>query len=79
MMEGDGGASLLEQLVEMENAKSVFRAYAFPYMTTELTVLTHAMVTRVTFEGSGQQEWRFSHGSKTIVSSGTEVGCRAIS
>jgi choline dehydrogenase-like flavoprotein len=51
MMEGAGGCSILD--VRLRNGKrpSVFRSYTFPYMDRpNLTVLTHALVTRVTFE-----------------------------
>jgi choline dehydrogenase len=75
MMEGDGGASLLEQLVRDGKRQSVFRAYAFPYMDRpNLTVLTHAMVTRVTFEGKRATGVEIFHGSKTNrIGAGTEV------
>ena len=52
MMEGDGGASLLDLRVRDGKRQSVFRSYTFPYMDRpNLTVLTHALVTRVTFQG----------------------------
>ena len=52
MMEGDGGASLLDLRVRDGKRQSVFRSYTFPYMDQQnLTVLTHALVTRVTFQG----------------------------
>ena len=66
MMEGDGGASLLELLVRDGKRQSVFRAYAFPYMDRpNLTVLTHATVTRVTFEGKGATGVEIVYDSKT--------------
>jgi choline dehydrogenase len=52
MMEGEGGASLFDMLVREGKRQSVFRDYAFPVMDQpNLTVLTHALVTRLTFEG----------------------------
>jgi choline dehydrogenase len=52
MMEGDGGASILDLRVRDGKRLSVFRSYTFPYMNRpNLTVLTHALVSRVTFEG----------------------------
>jgi choline dehydrogenase len=52
MMEGDGGASLLDLRVRDGKRLSVFRTYTFPYMDRpNLTVLTHALVTKLTLEG----------------------------
>src|ERR1700719_3473683 len=52
MMEGDGGASILDLRVHDGKHLSVFRTYAFPYMDRpNLTVLTHALVTKLTLEG----------------------------
>jgi choline dehydrogenase len=52
MMEGDGGASILDLRVRDGKRQSVFRSYTFPYMDRpNLTVLTSALVTRLTFEG----------------------------
>ena len=52
MMEGDGGASIVDLNVQDGRRRSIFRAYAFPYMDRpNLTVLTQALVTRVTIEG----------------------------
>ncbi len=52
MMEAVRGASISDVLVRGGQRRSVFRAYAFPYMDRpNLTVLTDALVTRVTFEG----------------------------
>src|SRR5260221_5727794 len=52
MMEADGGASILDLRVRDGKRLSVFRSYTFPYMDRpNLTVLTHALVSRVTFEG----------------------------
>jgi len=52
MMEGEGGASIIDVRVRDDKRQSIFRAYTFPYMDRpNLTVLSHALVTRVTFEG----------------------------
>src|SRR6266403_270773 len=52
MMEADGGASILDLRVRDGKRLSVFRSYTFPYMDRpNLTVLTHALVSRLTFEG----------------------------
>jgi choline dehydrogenase len=53
MMEGGGGAALFDMLVREGKRQSVFRSYTFPVMDQpNLTVLTHALVTRLTFEGN---------------------------
>ena len=52
MMESDGGASIADLNVQDGRRRSIFRAYTFPYMDRpNLTVLTQALVTRVTTEG----------------------------
>ena len=52
MMEGDGGASIADLNVQDGRRRSIFRAYTFPLMDRpNLTVLTQALVTRVTIEG----------------------------
>jgi choline dehydrogenase len=52
LMEGDGGASILDLRVRDGKRLSVFRTYAFPYMDRpNLTVLTHALVTKLTLKG----------------------------
>src|SRR5580704_3123930 len=52
MMEGAGGCSIVDLRVRDGKRESVFRSYTFPYMDRpNLTVLTHALVTRITFEG----------------------------
>jgi choline dehydrogenase len=51
MMEGDGGAAILDLLVRDGQRLSAFRCYTFPRMDQpNLTVLTRALVTRVTFD-----------------------------
>jgi choline dehydrogenase len=52
LMECDGGASITDLRVRDGKRLSVFRAYVFPYMDRpNLTVLTHALVTKLTLEG----------------------------
>jgi choline dehydrogenase len=52
MMEGAGGASIIDVRVRDGKRLSVFRSYVFPYMDRpNLTVLTHALVTRLTLQG----------------------------
>jgi choline dehydrogenase len=52
MMEGAGGCSILDVRLRDGKRQSVFRSYTFPYMDRpNLTVLTHALVTRITFAG----------------------------
>jgi choline dehydrogenase len=52
MMEGEGGASISDVRLRDGKRQSVFRSYTFPYMDRpNLTVLSHALVTRLTFEG----------------------------
>ena len=51
MMEGEGGASIMDLIVRDGKRQSVFRAYAFPYMDRpNLTVLTNALVTKLVLE-----------------------------
>jgi len=52
MMEGAGGASIIDVRIRDGKRLSVFRSYVFPWMDRpNLTVLTHALVTRLTFRG----------------------------
>jgi choline dehydrogenase len=51
-MEGGGGASIIDVLVRAGKRLSIFRTYVFPYMDRpNLTVLPHALVTKLTLEG----------------------------
>src|SRR5262249_39846565 len=51
MMEAGGGASVPDMRIRDRKRQSVFRSYVFPYMDRpNLTVLPHALVTRLTFE-----------------------------
>jgi choline dehydrogenase len=52
MMEGDGGSSVADVRIRNGQRLSLFRTYTYPYMDRpNLTVLTQALVTRVTIEG----------------------------
>ncbi|HWZ59369.1 MAG TPA: GMC family oxidoreductase N-terminal domain-containing protein, partial [Gemmatimonadaceae bacterium] len=52
MMEGDGGAAIADVRLRDGQRLSAFRTYAYPYMIhPNLTVLTSALVTRLTFDG----------------------------
>jgi choline dehydrogenase len=53
MMEGDGGTSIIDLRARDGYRQSVFRSYVFPFMDRpNLTVLTGALVTRLTFDRS---------------------------
>lgn len=52
MMEGHGGVSIMDVRARAGKRQSVFRSYTFPSMDQpNLTVLTHALVTRLLLEG----------------------------
>jgi choline dehydrogenase len=75
MMEGAGGSSILDLRVRDGKRQSVFRSYTFPYMDRpNLTVLTHALVTRITFEGKRATGVECIYNGKTHrISAGHEV------
>jgi choline dehydrogenase-like flavoprotein len=75
MMEGKGGASITDVRGRAGKRQSVFHSYAFPYMDRpNLTVLTHALVTRLTFEGKRATGVEISYEGKTHrVGAGLEV------
>jgi choline dehydrogenase len=51
IMEANGGASVPDMGIRDGKRQSIFRSYVFPYMDRpNLTVLPHALVTRLTFE-----------------------------
>jgi choline dehydrogenase len=53
LMENPGGAALGEYLIIDGKRQSIFRSYAYPYMDRpNLTVLTHALVTRILLSGT---------------------------
>jgi choline dehydrogenase len=75
MMEGEGGASIIELLVRDGRRQSVFRAYTLPYMDRpNLAVLTQALVTRVTFKGKRATGVEITYDSKIHrIAAGLEV------
>src|SRR5262245_64102352 len=75
MMEADGGASILDLRVRNGKRQSVFRSYTFPYMDRpNLTVLTRALVTRLTFDGKRATGVEFSYdGSAHRIAAALEV------
>jgi len=75
MMEGAGGSSILDVRLRDGKRQSVFRSYTYPYMDRpNLTVLTHALVTRITFEGKRATGVECIYNRKTHrISAGLEV------
>jgi choline dehydrogenase len=75
LMEGAGGASLTDLRVRDGERQSVFRSYTFPYMDrANLTVLTHALVTRLTLNGKQATGVEFLHDGKIRrIGAGLEV------
>jgi choline dehydrogenase len=67
MMEGAGGCSLIERRIRDGRRLSVFRSYTFPYMDRpNLTVLTQAMVTRLTLEKKRATGVEVAHDGKVL-------------
>src|SRR6266404_5491849 len=75
MMEGEGGASIMDVCVRDGKRQSVFRSYTFPYMDRpNLTVLTHALVTQLMFDGKQVTGVEMFYDGKTHrVGAGLEV------
>ncbi len=75
MMEGDGGASIFDLLIRDGKRQSMFRSYTFPYMDRpNLTVLTHALVTRLILENKRATGVEISYGGKIRrITAGLEV------
>ena len=75
MMESDGGAAIMDVIARKGHRQSVFRSYVFPYMDRpNLTVLTGALVTRITFEHTRASGVEFRHDGKIHhVDAGCEV------
>jgi choline dehydrogenase len=75
MMERGGGAAMLDFIIRAGKRQSVFRSYTFPLMDRpNLTVLTHALVTRITFEGKRATGVEISHDGKSHrIGAGLEV------
>jgi len=65
MMEGDGGAAIFDLRVRDGQRLSVFRSYTYPRMAqSNLTVLTNALVTRLTFDGKRATGIEFGYEGK---------------
>ena len=65
MMEGDGGAAIFDLRVRDGQRLSVFRSYTYPRMSqSNLTVLTNALVTRLTFDGKRATGIEFGYEGK---------------
>src|SRR5499425_2685891 len=75
IMEADGGASVADMRIRDGKRQSVFRSYVFPRMDQpNLTVLPHALVTRLTFEGNRITGVEISYeGSTRRIRAGREV------
>src|SRR5215472_3679292 len=75
MMEADGGVSVPDMRTRDGKRQSLFRSYVFPYMARQnLTVLPHALVTRLTFEGKRVTGVEiFWHGRAHRIRAGREV------
>jgi choline dehydrogenase len=75
MMEGAGGSSILDLRVRDGKRQSLFRSYTFPYMDRpNLTVLPHALVTRITLWDQRAIGVECIYNSKThLISAGLEV------
>jgi choline dehydrogenase len=75
LMEAGGGVSILDLRVRDGKRLSVFRTYAFPYMDRpNLTVLTHAVVTRLTLEGKRASGVEIAYDGKIqSINAGLEV------
>jgi choline dehydrogenase len=75
MMEAEGGGSRTDMRIRDGRRQSVFRSYVFPYMDRpNLTVLSQALVTRLTFRGRRATRVEFTHGGKLHrIAAGREV------
>lgn len=75
MMESKRGASISDLRIRNGKRESVFRSYVFPYMDRpNLTVVTDALVTRLTFRGKRVTGVEFlSHNACYRISATTEV------
>jgi choline dehydrogenase len=75
IMEADGGASVADMRICDGKRQSVFRSYVFPRMDQpNLTVLPHALVTQLTFEGNRTTGVEISYeGSTRRIRAGREV------
>jgi choline dehydrogenase len=68
MMEGPGGAAIADIRSRNGKRESVFRSYTYPVMDRpNLTVLTDALVTRVTFDANRATGVEVQYGGSTLV------------
>jgi choline dehydrogenase len=75
MMEGEGGASIMELRIRDGMRQSIFRSYVYPYMDRpNLTVLCHALVTRLVMRGKQATGVEIVHDGKVRrIGAGVEV------
>jgi choline dehydrogenase len=75
MMEADGGGARTDMRIRDGRRQSVFRSYVFPYIDQpNLTVLSHALVTRLSFSGRRATGVEFTHGGERHrIAAGREV------
>ena len=75
LMESAGGASIIDLRVREGKRQSVFQSYVFPIMDQpNLTVLTRALVTRLTFDGKRVTGVEIDHqGAVRRIGAGSEV------
>src|SRR5258708_5106923 len=74
MTEGEGGCSAGEFRIRDGRRLSIFRSYTFPYMDRpNLTVLSHATVTRLILEGKRTSGVEIAYNSKVHRIGGAEV------
>ena len=75
LMESDAGASIIDLRVREGKRQSVFRSYVLPIMDKpNLTVLTRALVTRLTFDGKRVAGVEIDHkGAIRRIGAGSEV------
>jgi choline dehydrogenase len=75
LMESAGGASIIDLRVREGKRQSVFRSYVLPIMDKpNLTVLTRALVTRLTFDGKRVTGVEIDHqGAIRRIGAGSEV------
>src|SRR5258708_3077468 len=79
MMEGQGGASITDVRARDGYRQSVFRSYVFPYLDKpNLTVLTGALVTRLTFDHNLATGGEVAHdGKMQRVAADPKGGCHS--
>jgi choline dehydrogenase-like flavoprotein len=75
LMEADGGAAVTDVLIRAGQRQSVYRSYVDPHLhRTNLTVLTDAMVRRITFRGARATGVEIDYrGSISLIEADVEV------